>query len=1054
MFDDKIQIIKGNAVNVNADAIVNSANNNLMPGSGVNKMIFYSAGNGLFDACVQIGYCETGKAVITDGFNTPAKYIIHAVGPYWHGGYENEARDLASCYVEIMKLAEENGCKSIVIPAICTGDAGYPLKEATRIAITTVKSYIRMHNLDIKVCFVCSDNDTIAEYRAMKNKSADISKYILRKNIKIEAQLTKEEKGYAKTGIFSKSLSDKQKIRLVKMVFDRITKTDYQELIFLPPPYTRDSVNSELCERYDNKTGPYVTMDCISDLTVDKGIISFIVNPCAYRFEDEFQNIIETNDGDNKDALMSDDYDSDSSYEENFDIETALEMVAPEHSKKKVKSDYQAEEIFCDVEKLLLDIETSDKEPPEETVVEEFSIDIQEFVENEIDDNIEYINEYSKNNNEIVTDELGNGHIAKLPIGVYKNGVLVETIDYSIIETCCPDGIKKRKIPVSVLFDVPDDADVNVEQLLNLSNEYLYANVVFFNNDIRDKETHIKGSVFCLCDEDDNLIPVSQINDGEYNVDLSSKNTCLITDGNGRVQINGLKFGKYYISQIKAANGYVTDGDKKINFVVDNNMFDEEQNVVLTDIGIFENYHTTIMIHQIDSVTKNYLANIKFSLLDSSGNAICDWESAKECKVLTHLTVDETYTLIESNEPYAYAKLEPITFVVKNVNEYQDISVEHDMLYGGINITQKAEVLSSSKVVTEVCGYRLHTPEWGVRRLPDVCFELYATEDVVHPDGTSDAIYKAGDLVNTLSTRYDGIAHFDNLPFGDYTLKIKSVPIGYVLPTNTICFKVENDKTVKKIIFALKQRLNVKLSDIDSENRPVINGLYGLFAAKDIRNVDGKLSIPKDGLIYTGYTHNDGALLFNEFIPIGEYYIKELRPAPGYLLSDQKMKVDCSDSNKDVCDHVPNIDFDFNVNSTPIVISVSNIDQGDVDSLVPGVNMMLIKDGKVIRKWTTDSSPTILSAIPAAKYILHTDASPKGYAAAANKTIVVEKADGVQKFTVEVPRKMLTLKVNTTIKDSDIGIEEIKYKIQNNTIKDDTEYNKKTSIFRKIFKMK
>ena len=89
-----IKIVRGNIVNVTTEAIVNPANNNLMPGGGANKMIFYASGDRLIEECAKLKYCETGKAVYTSGFNIPAKYIIHAVGPYWHGGYDDEAKEL------------------------------------------------------------------------------------------------------------------------------------------------------------------------------------------------------------------------------------------------------------------------------------------------------------------------------------------------------------------------------------------------------------------------------------------------------------------------------------------------------------------------------------------------------------------------------------------------------------------------------------------------------------------------------------------------------------------------------------------------------------------------------------------------------------------------------------------------------------------------------------------------------------------------------------------------------------------------------------------------
>ena len=198
-----IKIIRGNVVNVTTEAIVNSANNNLMPGGGLNKMIFYAAGDKLIEACSQAKYCETGKAIYTPGFHIPAKYIIHAVGPYWHGGYDDEAKKLASCYISIMKIAEELKVKSIAIPALCTGKGGYPIEEATDIAVSSVISYLQSHNLDMEVWFMCYDHDTLLQYRTKNHDGVnDVSGCFNRKEVKVSGKLTSNEKSLLKKKLF------------------------------------------------------------------------------------------------------------------------------------------------------------------------------------------------------------------------------------------------------------------------------------------------------------------------------------------------------------------------------------------------------------------------------------------------------------------------------------------------------------------------------------------------------------------------------------------------------------------------------------------------------------------------------------------------------------------------------------------------------------------------------------------------------------------------------------------------------------------------------------
>ena len=239
-----IKIIRGNIVNATTEAIVCSANNNLMPGQGLNKMIFYAANDKLIEECSRLKYCETGKAVYTEGYGIPANYIIHAVGPYWHGGYNNEARDLASCYISIMKLAHQLGVKSLAIPSLCTGRGGYPLDEAIDIAVSSVTSYLQSHNLDMEIWFMCYDQENLLKYR-MKNIDGvgDIQAYFNRDEIKINTKLNREEKKILKKKLFKKEILPEQEKKAIELVLKRVIKKKYPDCIYLAPPKTKKKIS-------------------------------------------------------------------------------------------------------------------------------------------------------------------------------------------------------------------------------------------------------------------------------------------------------------------------------------------------------------------------------------------------------------------------------------------------------------------------------------------------------------------------------------------------------------------------------------------------------------------------------------------------------------------------------------------------------------------------------------------------------------------------------------------------------------------------------------------
>lgn len=144
------EVIYGDITRVDADAIVNAANTHLLPGGGVCGAIFAAAGFiPLARACAAIGGCPTGSAVITPGFKLAAKYIVHAVGPIWHGGDRGEEAALRGCYRTALELARDNGCRSIAFPLISAGIYGYPKEEARRVAEETIREFLTEHDMTV-----------------------------------------------------------------------------------------------------------------------------------------------------------------------------------------------------------------------------------------------------------------------------------------------------------------------------------------------------------------------------------------------------------------------------------------------------------------------------------------------------------------------------------------------------------------------------------------------------------------------------------------------------------------------------------------------------------------------------------------------------------------------------------------------------------------------------------------------------------------------------------------------------------------------------------------
>ena len=165
----RLELLQADITKVKVDAIVNAANSSLLGGGGVDGAIHRAGGPEILEECKQVrakqGGCKTGDAVITTAGRLPAKYVIHTVGPVWQGGTENEAELLASCYKKSLELALQHDVKTIAFPSISTGIYGYPIEQASRIALREVSSVVEKNGGLEGVIFVCFSNADLQIYQ-------------------------------------------------------------------------------------------------------------------------------------------------------------------------------------------------------------------------------------------------------------------------------------------------------------------------------------------------------------------------------------------------------------------------------------------------------------------------------------------------------------------------------------------------------------------------------------------------------------------------------------------------------------------------------------------------------------------------------------------------------------------------------------------------------------------------------------------------------------------------------------------------------------------------
>jgi O-acetyl-ADP-ribose deacetylase (regulator of RNase III) len=167
MIDPRIELTQGDITKLHTDAIVNAANSSLMGGGGVDGAIHRAAGPQLLEECRALRGCDTGDAKITKGYDLPAKYIIHTVGPVWYNGTKNEEALLASCYRKSLEIAAAHSIRTIAFPSISTGAYRFPFDHACSIALRTINNFLSSDHSIEKVLLVCFSESDLKRYRSI-----------------------------------------------------------------------------------------------------------------------------------------------------------------------------------------------------------------------------------------------------------------------------------------------------------------------------------------------------------------------------------------------------------------------------------------------------------------------------------------------------------------------------------------------------------------------------------------------------------------------------------------------------------------------------------------------------------------------------------------------------------------------------------------------------------------------------------------------------------------------------------------------------------------------
>ena len=361
----------------------------------------------------------------------------------------------------------------------------------------------------------------------------------------------------------------------------------------------------------------------------------------------------------------------------------------------------------------------------------------------------------------VTTDENGEAYLTDLPLGSYK-----------IVETTAPEGFVLNGEAQTVTFTYKDQETPVIEQEAVFQNERQKVEVSVVKKDAETQAT-VEGAVFGLYAKEDILAH------GEVIVKADTLIGKALSDENGKaVFMNDLPFGRYYIKEEAAPDGYISS-DKVVEVTAE---YQGQEIPVVELASEYENEPTKISVKKTDLTTGVELEGAKLTVLDKDGNIVDSWTSVKgEEHLIERLTVGETYTLREELAPYGYLKAEEITFTVEDTAEIQKVEMKDDVPEGTLIINKKGEFLEDVTLVDTIGGWISHIFEYITGALKDVTFEVYALEDIKAADGESEDYYKKDELIATITTDETGIAKLSGLPLGKYYVKEKETAEGYVL---------------------------------------------------------------------------------------------------------------------------------------------------------------------------------------------------------------------------------------------------------------------------------
>ena len=586
----------------------------------------------------------------------------------------------------------------------------------------------------------------------------------------------------------------------------------------------------------------------------------------------------------------------------------------------------------------------------------------------------------------VTTDENGEAFLSDLPLGSYR-----------IEEVTAPEGFVLNEEPQIVTFTYQDQDTPVIEQEAVFTNERQKVEVSVVKKDA-ETQAEVAGAVFGLYAKEDILAH------GEIIVKADTLIGKALSDENGKaVFMNDLPFGRYYIKEEAAPDGYVSSDE-----VIEVTAEYQGQDIPVVELSSeYENEPTKISVKKTDLTTGVELEGAKLTVLDMDGNIVDSWTSVKgEEHLIERLTVGETYTLREELAPYGYLKAEEITFTVEDTAEIQKVEMKDDVPTGTLIINKKGEFLEDVTLADTIGGWISHLFEYITGALKDVTFEVYALEDIKAADGESEDYYKKDELIATITTDEAGIAKLSDLPLGKYYVKEKETAEGYVLDgeIREIDLTYVNQDTAEVTWSGdwqnNRQKVEVSVLKKEKDSDRVLEGaVFALSAKEDITNKDGDVVLEAGTVIEEKATGEDGKLTFEADLPIGfSYTVKETSPAPGFATTDEAQEFTFTAESSEKA----TVSYEFTFEDEPTVFEFTKTSLTTGKEIEGAKLTVTDENGEVVDEWVSGKEPHIIKELVVGQTYTMTELLPApGYVTAESIEFTVEDTAEVQKIEMK-----------------------------------------------------